>query len=339
MPETLVGLFEPYLQPFKAGSFDDCVEQAPTPLGSAVGRLGLLGGADFHVFQLDLDALSVMAISGPQASCQLPESSWLSLLYVTSGEITLFAEQACWRVNAGSCLVVPGQRLRWQSSDFSLVALMLPMEGIAELADLVLPNCSDCVKDQSLLIRPGCRLRGHDGVVDSLLTSLDQLLHVLVQIYSISPSLLPHLGVSDLLCRVALLVAFPELQRDCCLAKSSPDQIASNDAFDRLIVYIRENLDQPLNLTMLEKRSSYSRRALQYAFKERLGCTATQWIRAQRLDLAHQLLRNPAPGDTVASIAQASGYRSMGLFSIEFQQRFHIKPSQLLRQARAHWPS
>jgi transcriptional regulator GlxA family with amidase domain len=136
-----------------------------------------------------------------------------------------------------------------------------------------------------------------------------------------------------------LLVAFPQLRRDCLLAKTLRDQMASKDAFDRLIVYIRDNLDQPLNLTLLEKRSSYSRRALQYAFKERLGCTATQWIRAQRLDLAHQLLRNPAPGDTVASIAQASGYRSMGLFSIEFQQRFHIKPSQLLREARAHWPS
>jgi transcriptional regulator GlxA family with amidase domain len=37
----------------------------------------------------------------------------------------------------------------------------------------------------------------------------------------------------------------------------------------------------------------------------------------------------------VASIAQACGYRSMSLFSIEFQQRFHIKPSVLLREARS----
>jgi AraC-like DNA-binding protein len=36
----------------------------------------------------------------------------------------------------------------------------------------------------------------------------------------------------------------------------------------------------------------------------------------------------------VASIAQVCGYRSMSLFSIEFQQRFHIKPSVLLRQSR-----
>lgn len=339
MHETLVGLIEPYLRSFKAGLFDDCVEQAPTPLGSAVGRLGLLEGQAFGVFQIDLDALNVVAISGPGSACQLPESSWLSLLYVTTGEVTLFSEQACWRVGAGSCLVVAGQRLRWQSSDFSLVSLMLPLEGISELADLLLPSCSDCLKDPGQLVAPGSRQRGHDQVVDSLLVSLDRLLTILLHVYGAGSSLLPQLGVSELLCRIVLLVAFPQLRRDCLLAKTLRDQMASKDAFDRLIVYIRDNLDQPLNLTLLEKRSSYSRRALQYAFKERLGCTATQWIRAQRLDLAHQLLRNPAPGDTVASIAQASGYRSMGLFSIEFQQRFHIKPSQLLREARAHWPS
>lgn len=339
MHETLVGLIEPYLRSFKAGLFDDCVEQAPTPLGSAVGRLGLLEGQAFGVFQIDLDALNVVAISGPGSACQLPESSWLSLLYVTTGEVTLFSEQACWRVGAGSCLVVAGQRLRWQSSDFSLVSLMLPLEGISELADLLLPGCSDCLKDPGQLVAPGSRQRGHDQVVDSLLVSLDRLLTILLHVYGAGSSLLPQLGVSELLCRIVLLVAFPQLRSDCLLAKTLRDQMASKDAFDRLIVYIRDNLDQPLNLTLLEKRSSYSRRALQYAFKERLGCTATQWIRAQRLDLAHQLLRNPAPGDTVASIAQASGYRSMGLFSIEFQQRFHIKPSQLLREARAHWPS
>ena len=339
MHETLVGLIEPYLRSFKAGLFDDCVEQAPTPLGSSVGRWGLHDGQDFGVFQIDLDALNVVAISGPGSACQLPESSWLSLLYVTTGEVTLFSEQACWRVGAGSCLVVAGQRLRWQSSDFSLVSLMLPLEGISELADLLLPGCSDCLKDPGQLVAPGSRQRGHDQVVDSLLVSLDRLLTILLHVYGAGSSLLPQLGVSELLCRIVLLVAFPQLRRDCLLAKTLRDQMASKDAFDRLIVYIRDNLDQPLNLTLLEKRSSYSRRALQYAFKERLGCTATQWIRAQRLDLAHQLLRNPAPGDTVASIAQASGYRSMGLFSIEFQQRFHIKPSQLLREARAHWPS
>ncbi|MFM1811737.1 MAG: hypothetical protein RLZZ336_675 [Cyanobacteriota bacterium] len=109
---------------------------------------------------------------------------------------------------------------------------------------------------------------------------------------------------------------------------------SARDALDDLISYIKDNLDQPLNLTVLQNRSHYSRRALQYAFRERLGCTATQWIRSQRLDLARSRLLAAAPGDTVSSIAQACGYHAMGLFSIDFQQRFHVKPSVLLREAR-----
>lgn len=113
------------------------------------------------------------------------------------------------------------------------------------------------------------------------------------------------------------------------------EQPFDRDAFEALIAYINANLDQPLNLTLLQNHIHYSRRALQYAFRQRLGCTATQWIRGQRLDKARRLLGYAAQGESVASIAQACGYRSMSLFSIEFQQRFHIKPSVLLREARS----
>ena len=46
---------------------------------------------------------------------------------------------------------------------------------------------------------------------------------------------------------------------------------------------------------------------------------------------AAQGIADAAP---VSSIAQACGYHAMGLFSIDFQQRFHVKPSVLLREAR-----
>jgi AraC-like DNA-binding protein len=36
--------------------------------------------------------------------------------------------------------------------------------------------------------------------------------------------------------------------------------------------------------------------------------------------------------ESVSSIAHACGYRSSSLFSIEFQNRFHVKPSVLLRE-------
>jgi AraC-like DNA-binding protein len=131
----------------------------------------------------------------------------------------------------------------------------------------------------------------------------------------------------------------PELRWESPLHRLSQNEQRGRDSFDDLVDYIRLHLAEPLTLTMLEQRSHYSRRALQYAFRKRLGCTATQWIRRERLELARRDLQHPGPADSVAVIALRCGYRSLSLFSVEFQQRFHVKPSQLLREARASQPA
>jgi AraC-like DNA-binding protein len=46
------------------------------------------------------------------------------------------------------------------------------------------------------------------------------------------------------------------------------------------------------------------------------------------------MLQAAGSGDNVTRIARACGYRSLSLFSIEFQHRFHIKPSVMLRSTR-----
>ena len=168
-----------------------------------------------------------------------------------------------------------------------------------------------------------------------LLTMSDLLEH--------APNVLDRFGLDRQLAQLVALFAFPSLHRACVSVDSADiescakDDCAKDDCarddFDRLTDYIRANLDRPLNLTVLQAQIHYSRRAIQYAFRQRLGCTATQWIRAQRLDLAHRLLSQSEPGESVAGVAQRCGYRSMSLFSIDFQQRFHVKPSVLLRAA------
>jgi AraC-like DNA-binding protein len=55
------------------------------------------------------------------------------------------------------------------------------------------------------------------------------------------------------------------------------------------------------------------------------------------LDLAFQKLKTARLGDSVASIARSCGYRSFSLFSIEFQNRFHIKPSVMLRKHQTNY--
>jgi AraC-like DNA-binding protein len=126
----------------------------------------------------------------------------------------------------------------------------------------------------------------------------------------------------------------PELRQENSLDRLVQRQRQGRDAFDELIDYIKENLSESLTLSHLESRSHYSRRALQYAFTERMGCSITQWIRSQRLEKARRRLENPRLMDTVGSIARECGYRSLGLFSVDFQQRFHVKPSHLLRESR-----
>ncbi len=160
-----------------------------------------------------------------------------------------------------------------------------------------------------------------------------------VQLAGHGSALLERLRLDDQIHRLLAAMVIPELREEEPLHRLRRRDQEGRDAFDELLDWIRHNLDQPLTLTELELRSHYSRRALQYAFRLRLGCTASQWIRQQRLDLARQRLQNPGLDDSVGAIAQACGYRSMSLFSVEFQQRFHVKPSQLLREARAAAPS
>jgi len=173
-----------------------------------------------------------------------------------------------------------------------------------------------------------------DGTRLTLQQGLRKLLIWSHELGEISSLLLDRLPVDELIHSVVAAFLFEDLRREGDLHSLMRREHTGRDSFDELLAYIRQHLDEPLNLTALEQLSHYSRRALQYAFRDRLGCTATQWIRMQRLDLAQRLLQNPLPEQTVGQIARLCGYRSLSLFSVEFRQRFHVRPSELLRDSR-----
>jgi AraC-like DNA-binding protein len=209
-------------------------------------------------------------------------------------------------------------------------------------------SCAQLTKDCTLMIgtpgdpdvgaclprERGCLKLPRSQLGVSLLQALIRGLQSMGDLLDGHKDMIGPIGLEKYLCRLVVLLITP------CLWEHSPEGAASladpghDSDWDSLLAYIDTHLDQPLSLTQLQSQFHYSRRALQYAFRRQLGCTATQWIRTRRLDQAHDLLCHPATGDSVASIAQACGYRSMSLFSIEFQQRFHIKPSVLLRHSR-----
>jgi AraC-like DNA-binding protein len=168
----------------------------------------------------------------------------------------------------------------------------------------------------------------------AILHSLLRGLGVVDGLLSLGAHLPLKFELEQLLYRISLLLLFPDLHKQDQVDRVLSRNQRGKDSFDELLEFIRANLDKTLSIPMLEAYSHYSRRAIQYSFKERLGCTITQWIRQQRLQLARECLQNPLPEDTVQSIALRCGYRSASLFSMEFQQRYLAKPSAILRQSR-----
>jgi transcriptional regulator GlxA family with amidase domain len=102
----------------------------------------------------------------------------------------------------------------------------------------------------------------------------------------------------------------------------------------QLVDWLLAHLDQPISLSELEQRSSYSRRALQYAFKQRFGCGPMQWLRQQRMAKARALLEQPGSSGGLAHVAQACGYICQGSFSRDFVARYGEPPSQVRRRFR-----
>jgi AraC-like DNA-binding protein len=236
-------------------------------------------------------------------------------------------------------LILPGAAWSCESSSCSLVILHLQRERLQRVAMAMGEQRSLPEGWRERLEPRGPWQPDDSSASQALLTSLREVLAMASQLIGQSEALLERLELDLLIYRLLAALVVPELRESNALDRLRSRRREGGDRFEELIAYLEEHLHEPLSLHQLEARSHYSRRALQYAFMERLGCSPTQWIRSMRLERARRWLQQPQPGETVTRIAQACGYRSMNLFSIDFQQRFHVKPSELLRESLGKQPT
>jgi len=235
-------------------------------------------------------------------------------------------------------LILPGAAWSCESSSCSLVILHLQRERLQRVA-MAMGEQRSLPEGWRECLEPRRPWQPDDSSASqALLTSLREVLAMASQLIGHSEALLERLELDLLIYRLLAALVVPELRESNSLDRLRSRQREGGDRFEELIAYLEEHLHEPLSLHQLEARSHYSRRALQYAFLERLGCSPTQWIRNMRLERARRWLQQPQPGETVTRIAQACGYRSMNLFSMDFQQRFHVKPSELLRESLGKQP-
>ncbi|MEB3193999.1 MAG: AraC family transcriptional regulator [Cyanobacteriota bacterium] len=278
-----------------------------------------------EVGYVDIGGSVLLSQTGSATDFLVEHSPKLSLVTVFHGQISLdTAGGQIHLVEQGVALLPTG--LRHSQGAHSLASITLnPVQVAAAAAAMAGRSGDKAIPPREhfpvIHLPPGSTQGG----------TIRNLLQTIHSCTAMGPAMATHLGLEDVILRSAAALLHPAL-----LKKEPADLLRYRDpagrrSFDDLIDYIRANLDQPLRLSDLESRSHYSRRALQYAFRERLNSSPKQWIREQRLALALDILQRQGPQLSVKVVALRCGYLHVSQFSRDFKLRFGISPSQVRR--------
>lgn len=234
-------------------------------------------------------------------------------------------------LSPGDGLLLPGQSFRLATRHCSATALPIDPSRLQQAAKAMAPPGWFAPPHALPLKQPRPLGSNGDGHARALLDAMHQLMPSMVQLSQLQVPLLQALLPTPTLLRLLAALVFPELcHGPTPAAPALPPQ--GEHPLEPLLTFILANLQEPLTLSTLEKVSNYSRRTLQYAFHDHCGCSPMQWIRQQRMALAHQRLLHPQPGDTVTAISAACGYRSLSRFNVDYKHAYGAKPSVVLRQ-------
>jgi AraC-like DNA-binding protein len=174
-------------------------------------------------------------------------------------------------------------------------------------------------------------LRLHDPARSHLINGIYAQLLTIHHLCAASGSDLTAMRLDDALVRLVVLLLLPELQRMDTLPEAPVASRAAKAKLEALVDWIETHLEAPISLSDLENQVHWSRRTLQYAFRDAYGCSPMQWVRRRRLHRAMQRLTNPQPGETVASIGRSFGFPSAMAFSREFRRQDDCTPSSVFR--------
>nr|WP_283105617.1 helix-turn-helix domain-containing protein [Shewanella kaireitica] len=110
--------------------------------------------------------------------------------------------------------------------------------------------------------------------------------------------------------------------------------LSSMDALKVPVAFIKENYMQPITLTELAQTAHLSISALERRFTKHLGQTPKQFINEVRLENARRLLIET--NESIANIAQETGFNDHSYFSRQFQRLFGKSPSLFRREHCTH---
>ncbi len=231
-------------------------------------------------------------------------------------------------------------RLRIHASFCAAVVVTFPPESLRPVATAMAGSERGCEAIEGALQRTTVLDQQADRRLAGVQKLLRQSLQMIHTAIDADGRVNPMLQLDDLVRRLLVMLLLPQLlhgdsgERDTAPELGREERQQDPYSHDALVQWLLANLQEPLSLSDIEQRSCYSRRSLQYTFRQRYGCGPTQWLRRQRLERAMTILDQSRPGLTVSQLAQDCGYLSQAAFSRDFLRRFGQRPSEVLRQQR-----
>ncbi len=106
---------------------------------------------------------------------------------------------------------------------------------------------------------------------------------------------------------------------------------ASGSTLQHLLVFIHDNLDRNLTISMLAKQTSMSNTSLFRTFKKEFNISPVEYINKARIKKTKQLLKN-RPDMNISAISYAVGFNNPNYFTRTFKQHSLISPMEFKKQ-------
>ncbi|MFI8360397.1 helix-turn-helix domain-containing protein [Streptomyces sp. NPDC085612] len=113
---------------------------------------------------------------------------------------------------------------------------------------------------------------------------------------------------------------------------TTPVQAATDHALTDLLAWAQQRLDRPLTVTDLARRAHTGPRNLGRRFRDVVGQTPMQWLLAQRVRRAQELLE--ATDESVEAIARATGMGTATTLRRQFKRIVGVPPADYRRSFR-----
>jgi len=115
----------------------------------------------------------------------------------------------------------------------------------------------------------------------------------------------------------------------------APHQPAAPRAVRTVVAQIQDEPAQPWTSTRLAQAAGVSARSLQEGFQRWYGMSPMAYLRAVRLERAHDELSATSPEQTtVSGVAARWGFAHASRFAAEYKRRYRCSPSETLRTPR-----